>query len=93
MYLHLKAAEAFLKGPGNLPVNLILLIEGEEEVGSPNLLPFVESQKDRLSCDVTLISDTSMIAPGLPSILCSLRGLAYFDIEVRGPSSDLHSGV
>ena len=93
LYLHLKAAEAFLKGPGNLPVNLILLIEGEEEVGSPNLLPFVESQKDRLSCDVTLISDTSMIAPGLPSILCSLRGLAYFDIEVRGPSSDLHSGV
>ncbi len=93
LYLHLKAAEAFLKGPGSLPVNLILLIEGEEEVGSPNLLPFVETHKDRLSCDIALISDTGMMAPGLPSILCSLRGLAYFDVEVRGPDCDLHSGV
>ena len=93
LYLHLKAAEAFLRGSGNLPINLILLIEGEEEVGSPNLLPFIEDQKDLLSCDIALISDTGMMAPDLPSILCSLRGLAYFDIEVIGPSSDLHSGV
>ena len=93
LYLHLKAAEAFLKGTGNLPINLIVLAEGEEEVGSPNLLPFVEKYRERLACDIAVISDTGMIAPGLPSILCSLRGLAYFDVEVRGPSSDLHSGV
>ncbi len=93
LYLHLKAAEAFLKGVGNLPINLIVLAEGEEEVGSPNLLPFVKKHSDQLACDIAVISDTGMMAPGLPSILCSLRGLAYFDIEVSGPSSDLHSGV
>lgn len=93
LYLHVKAAEAHLKGAGALPVNLIILAEGEEEVGSPNLVPFVEAHKERLACDAVVISDTGMFAPGLPSLLFSLRGLAYFEIHVEGPSSDLHSGA
>ena len=93
LYLHVKAAEAHLKGAGALPVNLIILAEGEEEVGSPNLVPFVEAHTERLACDAVVISDTGMFAPGLPSLLFSLRGLAYFEIQVEGPSSDLHSGA
>ena len=92
LYLHIKAAEAHLKEEGSLPVNLIVLAEGEEEIGSPNLVPFVEAQKERLACDAVVISDTGMFAPGLPALLFSLRGLAYFEVRVVGPSSDLHSG-
>ncbi len=92
LYLHIKAAEAHLKEEGSLPVNLIVLAEGEEEVGSPNLVPFVEAHKERLACDAVVISDTGMFAPGLPALLFSLRGLAYFEVRVEGPSSDLHSG-
>lgn len=93
LYLHIKAAEAHLKEDGALPINLIVLAEGEEEIGSPNLVPFVEAQRDRLACDEVVISDTGMFAPGLPALLFSLRGLAYFEIRVIGPSSDLHSGA
>ena len=93
LYLHVKAAEAHLKAGGGLPVNLIILAEGEEEVGSANLVPFVEENRDRLACDAVIISDTAMFAPGLPSLLFSLRGLAYCEIHVDGPSSDLHSGA
>ncbi len=98
LYLHIKAAEAHLaaeaheEGGGALPINLIVLAEGEEEIGSPNLVPFVEAHRERLSCDAVVISDTGMFAPGLPALLFSLRGLAYFEIRVVGPSSDLHSG-
>ena len=92
LYLHVKAAEAHLKANGTLPINLIILAEGEEEVGSPNLAPFVEANKDRLACETVVISDGNMFAPGLPSILFSLRGLAYSEIHVTGPSGDLHSG-
>jgi acetylornithine deacetylase/succinyl-diaminopimelate desuccinylase-like protein len=93
LYLHIKAAEAHLKEGGALPVNLIVLAEGEEEIGSPNLVPFVEAHRERLACDEVVISDTGMFAPGLPALLFSLRGLAYFEIRVVGPSSDLHSGA
>ena len=93
LYLHVKAAEAHLKAGGGLPVNLIILAEGEEEVGSQNLVPFVEANRDRLACDAVIISDTAMFAPGLPSLLFSLRGIAYCEIHVDGPSSDLHSGA
>jgi acetylornithine deacetylase/succinyl-diaminopimelate desuccinylase-like protein len=93
LFLHLKALEAQLKGAGTLPVNVVVLAEGEEEVGSPNLVPFVEGHRDRLQCDAVVISDSSMFAPGLPSLLFSLRGLAYFEIHVRGPGGDLHSGT
>ena len=92
LYLHVKAAEAHLKAGGGLPVNLIILAEGEEEIGSQNLVPFVEANSKRLACDAVVISDTAMFAPGLPCLLFSLRGLAYCEIHVEGPSSDLHSG-
>jgi acetylornithine deacetylase/succinyl-diaminopimelate desuccinylase-like protein len=92
LYLHVKAAEAHLKAGRGLPVNLIILAEGEEEVGSQNLVPFVEANSDRLACDAIVISDSAMFAPGLPCLLFSLRGLAYCEIHVDGPSSDLHSG-
>jgi acetylornithine deacetylase/succinyl-diaminopimelate desuccinylase-like protein len=92
LYLHIKALEAHLKGSGTLPVNVVVLAEGEEEIGSPSLVPFVEAHHERLACDVVVISDSSMFAPGLPSLLFSLRGLAYFEIHVQGPKGDLHSG-
>ncbi|HEX4935089.1 MAG TPA: M20/M25/M40 family metallo-hydrolase, partial [Gemmatimonadaceae bacterium] len=92
LYLHLKAIEAYLAVHGALPVNVIVLAEGEEEVGSEHLAPFVEAHAERLACDGVVISDSAMFAPGLPSILSSLRGLAYFQIDVEGPSVDLHSG-
>lgn len=93
LYLHIKALEAHLATRGSLPVNIIVLAEGEEEVGSENLAEFIEGHKDMLRCDAVVISDSSMFAPGLPSILSSLRGLAYFQIDVQGPSGDLHSGM
>jgi acetylornithine deacetylase/succinyl-diaminopimelate desuccinylase-like protein len=93
LYLHLKALEALLAGSGSLPMNVIILAEGEEEVGSEHLAPFIEKNKQRLACDCVVISDSAMFAPGIPSILSSLRGLAYFQIDVRGPAQDLHSGM
>src|SRR5205807_1524960 len=76
-----------------LPVNIIVLAEGEEEVGSEHLAEFIEANTELLACDAIVISDSAMFAPGLPSILSSLRGLAYFQIDVVGPASDLHSGI
>ena len=92
LFIHIKALEARLKTVGSLPVNVVVLAEGEEEVGSPNLVPFVQAHKERLACDAVVISDSSMFAHGQPSLLFSLRGLAYFEIHVEGPSVDLHSG-
>ena len=92
LFLHIKAIEAHLAARGTLPVNVIVLAEGEEEVGSTNLERFVEENAELLRADAVVISDSSMFAPGLPSILSSLRGLAYFQIDVEGPASDLHSG-
>lgn len=92
-HMHIKALEVCDRAIGRLPVNLKLVIEGEEEVGSPNLSAFLREQKDRLECDAVLLSDTQMVARDLPAIIVGLRGLAYCEIEVRGPGSDLHSGV
>jgi acetylornithine deacetylase/succinyl-diaminopimelate desuccinylase-like protein len=92
LFLHIKALEAHLKVRGKLPCNVIVLAEGEEEVGSEHLAPFVAAQAKLLACDSVIISDSAMFAPGLPSILSSLRGLAYFEINVQGPAQDLHSG-
>jgi acetylornithine deacetylase/succinyl-diaminopimelate desuccinylase-like protein len=92
LYLHVKALEAHLRTRGTLPINVIVLAEGEEEVGSPNLASFIERQAKRLGCDAVVISDSSMFAPGLPSILSSLRGMTYLQLDVQGPSVDLHSG-
>jgi len=92
LFLHIKAIEAHLATRKRLPLNIVLLAEGEEEVGSANLEEFVEANQDLLKADVAVISDSSMFAPGIPSILSSLRGLAYFQIDVQGPKCDLHSG-
>ncbi len=92
LYLHVKALEAHLRTRGTLPINVVVLAEGEEEIGSPNLANFVETQAKRLGCDAVVISDSSMFAPGLPSILSSLRGLTYLQIDVQGAAVDLHSG-
>jgi acetylornithine deacetylase/succinyl-diaminopimelate desuccinylase-like protein len=92
VFMHLKALEAHLKTSGRLPVNVKLLIEGEEEIGSPNLDPFILKHLDLLKADVAVISDTAMIAKGVPGITHGLRGLIYFQVDVEGTNSDLHSG-
>jgi acetylornithine deacetylase/succinyl-diaminopimelate desuccinylase-like protein len=92
LFLHVKALEAHLAVRGRLPVNVVVVAEGEEEVGSEHLGPFIETHRDLLRCDAVVISDSAMFAPGLPSVLSSLRGLAYFQIDVQGPAQDLHSG-
>ena len=93
LYLHVKAIEAHLRVRGRLPVNIVVVAEGEEEVGSDHLGDFVRAHRDRLRCDAVVISDSSMFAPGQPSILSSLRGLTYLQLDVEGPASDLHSGI
>jgi acetylornithine deacetylase/succinyl-diaminopimelate desuccinylase-like protein len=92
LFLHVKALQAHLAVRGTLPVNVIVLAEGEEEVGSENLEQFIRAHAERLACDAVVISDSAMFAPGQPSILSSLRGMAYFQIDVQGPATDLHSG-
>jgi len=91
IWLHLKAFEAW-RLAGGPPVNVKMLFEGEEEVGSPNLEPFLLAERERLACDAVVISDTSMFARNVPSICYGLRGLAYFQIDVEGAGGDLHSG-
>lgn len=92
-FTHIKSLEAYLKTGTELPVNVKLILEGEEEIGSPNLLPFITDHKEMLACDMVLISDTAMFGKDTPSITYGLRGLAYMEIEVTGPNRDLHSGV
>ncbi len=92
MYMHVKAFELMMK-TNTLPCNVKFMIEGEEEVGSPSLGPWIIANKEKLKGDVILISDTSIIANDTPSIDTGLRGLAYMEVEVTGPNRDLHSGV
>jgi len=92
MYMHVKALE-YMTSTGNLPCNVKFMIEGEEEVGSESLSWFVLRNKEKLSNDVILISDTGMIANDIPSITTGLRGLSYVEVEVTGPNRDLHSGL
>lgn len=91
-FMHAKAFEILVK-TDNLPCNVKFMIEGEEEVGSPSLYKFCEDNKELLKADVILVSDTGMIAPDIPSITTGLRGLAYWQVEVKGPNRDLHSGL
>lgn len=93
MLTHVKSVEAWLRTEGRLPVNVKFLIEGEEEVGSDNLERFVRSNSDRLSADCAVVSDTCQFAAGVPAITYGLKGIAYFEIELRGPARDLHSGT
>ncbi len=89
----LSALESIMETGGSLPVNVKFIIEGEEEIGSPNLTAFLEANRDLLASDVALNTDAGMIAPDMPTIVYALRGLAYFELRVYGPSGDLHSGL
>ena len=92
-FTHVKAIEAYMKTGTDLPVNVKFILEGEEEIGSPNLIPFINANKELLECDMVLISDTAMFGEDQPSITYGLRGLAYMEVHVTGPNRDLHSGV
>jgi acetylornithine deacetylase/succinyl-diaminopimelate desuccinylase-like protein len=92
VFMHFKAIEAHMKQNGRLPINLKIVLEGEEEVGSANLDDFIKAQKRELEADVVVISDSPMFDRGIPSICYGLRGLVYFQIDLRGTKSDLHSG-
>jgi acetylornithine deacetylase/succinyl-diaminopimelate desuccinylase-like protein len=92
VFMHFKAVEAHIKQAARLPVNMKFLIEGEEEVGSANLDNYIRANKDRLKSNVVVISDSPMFDRGVPSICYGLRGLTYFQIDLRGTKSDLHSG-
>jgi len=92
IYIHLKAIEAWLATAGTLPVNIKLLFEGEEEVGSTHLEAFIQKHEDMLEADYVVISDTPMFREGHPGITYGLRGLAYLQLNLRGTSTDLHSG-
>ena len=93
VHIHLKALEALRNTAGKLPINVKVMIEGEEEVGSVSLWDFVRQNRERLKADALVVSDTAMLAKGVPSITYGLRGLNYYQIEITGPSQDLHSGV
>jgi acetylornithine deacetylase/succinyl-diaminopimelate desuccinylase-like protein len=92
VFMHFKAIEAHITQNGRLPVNMRIILEGEEELGSANLDNFIKAHKDELSADVVVISDSPMFDRGIPSICYGLRGLVYFQIDVRGTKTDLHSG-
>lgn len=90
---HILGAIHMLREEGSLPVNLIFLIEGEEEIGSSNLDDFIRARRNELRCDIIAISDTGMIAEGYPTLTQSLRGIAAMEVIIRGPATDLHSGI
>lgn len=93
LFLHVKAIETIMKEKGALPVNIKFCIEGEEELASPNLPPFIKENQDKLSADVVLVSDTQFIEKGLPAICTSLRGALALEMKVKTANSDLHSGA
>lgn len=90
---HVQGLAETLSQNADVPVNLILLFEGEEEIGSPNLKPFLQKHRDELKCDVVAISDTGMVAPGIGTFTYGLRGIACMEARVHGPAIDLHSGI
>ena len=93
LFMHLKALESYVKTEGRPPVNLKFILEGEEESGSTNLPRFIDEHKEQLAADIVVISDTTLFAPGVPSITYGLRGLAYVEVTLTGPDRDLHSGM
>ena len=90
---HVSGVAATLAAHADLPVNLTFLFEGEEEIGSPNLEPFLRAHAADLACDIIAISDTGMVGPGIPTFTYGLRGIACVELTVHGPSIDLHSGI
>ncbi|MCY4205284.1 MAG: dipeptidase [Bacteroidetes bacterium] len=93
LFMHLKAVECWMKTSGHPPINLKFILEGEEESGSASLPGFIHKNKDLLAADVVVISDSSLFAPGVPSITYGLRGMTYMEITLTGPDRDLHSGT
>lgn len=93
VHMHFKSLEAIMRTRGAFPVNVKVIIEGEEEVGSPNLEPFIAAHRDLLECDTVMVSDTTMYDYEMPSLTYGLRGLAYFELHVTGAKGDLHSGL
>src|SRR4051812_7636112 len=93
MWMHVKALESALANGGNLPVNVRVIIEGEEEVGGEGIASFVREHGDQLKADAALVSDTEMFAPELPTLCVGLRGMIYTELEARGAMTDLHSGM
>jgi acetylornithine deacetylase/succinyl-diaminopimelate desuccinylase-like protein len=92
MLTHVKAIEAYLRSQRALPINVKCIFEGEEEIGSPSLVPFIARNKDALAADAVLMSDTLMLRPGQPAVSYGTRGDLYLELEVLGPKHDLHSG-
>lgn len=90
---HVSGLAETLAAHADLPVNLTILFEGEEEIGSPNLKPFLEAHREELACDLVAISDTGMVGPGIGTFTYGLRGIACMEFKVHGPSIDLHSGI
>jgi len=93
IFSHIQGVASVLAEKGELPVNLIFLVEGEEEIGSPHLEAFLLEHRAELHCDVIAISDTGMVAPGMPTLTYGLRGIAAMEVWVKGPTVDLHSGI
>ena len=94
MFMHLKALESLMKsGGGKLPINVRLLVEGEEEVGGESIAKYVRENRQKLNADFALVSDTEMYAPDLPTLCVGLRGMVYTEVEARGAKTDLHSGM
>jgi acetylornithine deacetylase/succinyl-diaminopimelate desuccinylase-like protein len=93
MWMHVKALESLLQAEGTLPVNVRVIVEGEEEVGGEGIAAFVREHGDQLQADAALVSDTEMFAPELPTLCVGLRGMIYTELEVRGAATDLHSGM
>lgn len=91
IFMHIKAFEYLVK-TGKLRHNVKFIFEGEEEISSPSLPAWIKENKERLACDIILVSDTTMLSARVPSINCGMRGLAYMEIVVKGPNADLHSG-
>ncbi|MBN1910598.1 MAG: dipeptidase [Pirellulales bacterium] len=89
---HIKSLETWLAVERRLPVNIKVLLEGEEEVGSESLVKYLAANREALACDCIVISDSGQFAPGQPAITCGLRGIAYYELRLRGPCRDLHSG-
>jgi acetylornithine deacetylase/succinyl-diaminopimelate desuccinylase-like protein len=93
MYAHVKALEALRALHGKFPVNIKVLIEGEEEIGGASIAKYVPEHKEKLKADVALVSDTALYAEGIPTLCIGLRGLCYMEVEASGPARDLHSGL
>jgi acetylornithine deacetylase/succinyl-diaminopimelate desuccinylase-like protein len=93
MLTHVKSLQAWMETQGKLPLQIKYLIEGEEECGSESLYEYLADAKDKLACDVVVISDTSQFGPGQPAITYGLKGIAYFELRLTGPKQDLHSGT